>query len=215
MPGVLGHWAGGGVGRRREGHPGARCTPEGAALGSHAESRWKGPGSPYSSQEGPGRRGRARGAGVVEMRRRVRRGAQCKPVQGWQEAHAKSPWRGPGSLCWLWGDPGTRGRARGLGGAGRRPGVHHGTRYTQVGGTEEGRAAGTGSQHPMCLGGRGRGQTGCGGGVRKPGGHPGVQCIWLGAYRGDHGGVIHSQMRGGLGRRGRGHAVNSEEARRP
>ena len=93
--------------------------------------------------------------------------------------------------------------------------MHHGTQYTQVGGTEEGHAAGTGSQHLKCLGGRGRGQTGCGGGVRKRGGHPGVQCIRLGAYRGDHGGVIHSHMCGGLGRRGRGHTVNSEEARRP
>ena len=92
--------------------------------------------------------------------------------------------------------------------------MHRGTRYTQVGGTEEAHAGATGPQHLTSLGGRERGQIGCGGGVRKPEGHLGVQCIRLGAYRGGHGGAIHSQMRGGLGKRERGHVANSEEARR-
>lgn len=47
VPGTLDHWVGGGVGRRLGVHPGARCTLGGSALGSHAESQWRGPGSPY------------------------------------------------------------------------------------------------------------------------------------------------------------------------
>ena len=92
--------------------------------------------------------------------------------------------------------------------------MHHGTRYIQVGGTEEDRAGGTESQHLMCLGGRERDQTGRGGGVRRPGGHPGVRCTQLEVYRGGCGGAIHSQMHGGLGRKGRGHVANSEEGKK-
>lgn len=141
-------------------------------------------------------------------------GAQC--IQDWRcrGAHAESLWSGQGSRCWPWGDPGTRGRALGPGAVGRRPGVHRGTQYTQVGGTEVGRAGGTGSQHLMCLGGKGRGRTGCGEGVTRPGGHPGVQCTQLGGYRVAHGGAIHSQRHEDLGRRGRGRVANSEEVKR-
>lgn len=148
------------------------------------------------------------------MRRRVHLGAQCTQGWGCGGARAGSLWRGQGSRCWPWGNPGTRGRAQGPGAEGRRPGVHRGIRYTQVEGTGEGRAGATGSQHLMCLGGRGRGQTGCGEGVRRPGEHPGVQCTRLGGYREAHGELIHSQRHEGLGRRETGHIANSEEAKR-
>lgn len=150
----------------------------------------------------------------MERRSREHPGGRCTLGWGSGVAHAKSQWKGQGSLCWLWGDPGTRRQALGTGVVGRRPGVHHGTQYTQVGETEEGHAGGTHCQHLMFLGERGRDQTECVEGVRMPGGHHGARCTQQVACGGRNGGVIHSQRHRGLGRRGRGHAANSVEAKR-
>lgn len=132
-----------------------------AALGSHAESRWRARLS-ILVPGGPGRRGRARGL----ARGDEKEGASRCPMHtgvGMAGGCIKSPWRTQ-ALCAGSGE--IQEQEGGLGGlAGRGGGgVHLGTQYTQVGGTEEGHAAGTGSQHPMCLGGRGRVKLGVAGG---------------------------------------------------
>lgn len=147
---------------------------------------------------------------------RKRRGHLCvQYIQEWGcgEAHAESLWKGPGSLCWPWGDPGRR-RALGTGVVGKRPGGHHGTQCILVGEIVGDHAEGTRSQHLTCLGGRGRDRTGHDEVVKWPRGHHGAQYTLQVACRGVRGGAIRSQKSGDLEKRGKGHAENSEGAKR-
>lgn len=194
-------------------HPDGRCILGGSAVGSHAESQWKGQDSPCWSQEDPGKRGKAQGPGVAGKRRREHLCAQY--TQEWEsgEARAESLWKGQGSLCWPWGDLGRK-RALGTGVVGKRPEEHRGTRCIPVGETEGVRAGGTHSQHLMCLGGRERDRTGCDEVVKWPGGHHGAQYTLQAACRGVRDGVIRSQTSGDLGKREKGHTENSEVGKR-
>lgn len=88
VPGGLSHWAGGGEERRLWARLYGQCTLGGAAVGSHAESQWKGQDSPYWSQEDPGKKGKAQGPGVVGRRKRERPCAQYIQERGRGEAHA-------------------------------------------------------------------------------------------------------------------------------